>query len=81
MLYYFIDRLYLRSVPTAVADFPNEILRVPKALTHDLYENLVQYTEMGRGGHFAALEEPKLVSDDIKSFVKKVLDLEKSDKK
>jgi hypothetical protein len=29
---------------------------------------------MPRGGHFGAFEEPKLVSDDIKKFVKTVLD-------
>jgi len=42
-----------------------------------VYKNLVQYTEMTRGGHFAAFEEPKLVADDIKAFAKKVLDFEK----
>jgi hypothetical protein len=62
------------SVPSAVADFPYEIMRMPKVFAHYQYHNLVQYTEMPRGGHFGAFEEPKLVSDDIKKFVKTVLD-------
>jgi len=63
-----------------VADFPHEIGRSPKVLTEYLYDNLVQYTEMPRGGHFAAFEEPKLVPMTSRVFAKKVLDLEKSEK-
>ncbi|CAG2179304.1 unnamed protein product [Oppiella nova] len=68
------------SVPVAIADFPNEISHVPKSLAHYQFPNLVQYTDMPRGGHFSAFEEPILVSDDIKKFVKTVLELELSEK-
>ncbi|XP_054156347.1 epoxide hydrolase 1-like [Oppia nitens] len=61
------------SVPSAVADFPHELMRFPYSVTKHQYENLIQYTSMPRGGHFAAFEEPKLVADDIKTFVSKVL--------
>ena len=40
-------------------------------------QNIVQYTYMPRGGHFAALEEPQLLAEDIFSFVRKVEVLEK----
>ena len=30
--------------------------------------NLVQYTEMPRGGHFAAMEEPELLVEDVRKF-------------
>ncbi|CAG2112466.1 unnamed protein product [Medioppia subpectinata] len=68
------------SVPAAVADFPNEIARGSRAINAHQYRNLVQYTEMARGGHFGAFEEPRLMSDDIKSFARKVLDLEAIEK-
>ena len=35
--------------------------------------NVKQWTEMPRGGHFAALEEPLLLSNDIKTFFKKLV--------
>ncbi|XP_054156405.1 epoxide hydrolase 1-like [Oppia nitens] len=76
-----LDRFCIKaSVPSAVADFPNELLRSPQSLTKYHYENLIQYTSMPRGGHFAAFEEPKLVADDIKTFVAKVLALELAQK-
>ncbi|CAG2108619.1 unnamed protein product [Medioppia subpectinata] len=68
------------TVPAAVADFPNELGRAPKALIQSLFDNLVQITDQPRGGHFAAFEEPKLVAEDIKKFVKTVLQLELSAK-
>jgi microsomal epoxide hydrolase len=72
---YKLDQIPVKeSVPSAVADFPYELARMPKEFAHYQYHNLVQYTEMPRGGHFGAFEEPKLVSDDIKKFVKTVLD-------
>lgn len=55
-------------VPVAFASFPQEVLRLPKALLMDSYLNLVQYTEMPRGGHCAAFEEP----EDIRNFVLRV---------
>ena len=33
---------------------------------------MVQYTEMARGGHFAAFEEPEIFSNDVIQFVEKV---------
>jgi pimeloyl-ACP methyl ester carboxylesterase len=55
------------SVPTACAVFPKEINIPPRRWVEASY-NLTRWTEMPRGGHFAALEEPDLLVDDIRSF-------------
>ena len=55
------------SVPTACAVFPKEIVAPPRRWLESRY-NLTRYTVMPRGGHFAALEEPQLLVDDIRTF-------------
>ncbi|XP_011495330.1 PREDICTED: juvenile hormone epoxide hydrolase 2-like [Ceratosolen solmsi marchali] len=57
------------KVPTACAQFPHEIIFQPEALLRDRFVNLVKVTRMKRGGHFAALEEPELLAEDIWSAV------------
>jgi pimeloyl-ACP methyl ester carboxylesterase len=54
-------------VPTAAAVFPKEIFRIPEPYAASRY-NLVRYTRFDRGGHFAALEEPDLLVQDVKEF-------------
>jgi len=58
------DRL---EVPTGCAVFPGEIIRMPEAWAHNLY-NVQRYTRFDRGGHFAAMEEPDLLIGDIRDF-------------
>ncbi|XP_012286945.1 juvenile hormone epoxide hydrolase 2 isoform X2 [Orussus abietinus] len=53
------------TVPSACAQFPNEIFYQPKGLLKDRFKNLIRVTRMPRGGHFAAMEEPELLADDI----------------
>jgi epoxide hydrolase len=55
------------STPTAAAVFPKEMFRVPKAYAESRF-NLVRYTRFDRGGHFAALEEPDLLVQDVQDF-------------
>ncbi len=55
------------SVPTAGAIFPKEIYLTPRLWAEQSY-NIVRWTEMPRGGHFAAMEEPQLLIDDIRAF-------------
>ena len=54
-------------VPTGAAIFPREILRPPRAWVEACYD-LRSYTELPRGGHFAAMEQPELFVDDVRSF-------------
>ncbi len=55
------------EVPTGAAIFPKEIVRPPRRWAEQAY-NITRWTEMPSGGHFAALEEPVLLVDDIRSF-------------
>lgn len=56
------------TVPTAHAKFPKEVVRPPRSWTTKLYPNMVRWTEMPRGGHFAGMEVPDLVADDLRAF-------------
>ena len=55
------------DVPTGAAMFPKEISFTPRAWAAARY-NIVHWTVMPRGGHFAALEEPELLVDDVRAF-------------
>jgi len=55
------------NVPTAVAIFPGDIDRPPREWGERVYD-VRRWTEMPRGGHFAALEEPELLARDIREF-------------
>ncbi|NXA87495.1 HYEP hydrolase, partial [Melanocharis versteri] len=59
-------------VPTGIAAFPQEIIHTPHVWIKDVYKNIISYSYMPRGGHFAAFEEPKLLAQDIVEFVRKV---------
>lgn len=54
------------STPTGVALF-KDIPRPKRAWAERVY-NVTQWTEMPRGGHFAALEEPELLVNDVRRF-------------
>jgi pimeloyl-ACP methyl ester carboxylesterase len=54
-------------VPTAVAVFPYDLTQPPREWAERSYE-IVRYTRMPRGGHFAAYEEPDLLGADIAAF-------------
>ncbi|XP_072527613.1 epoxide hydrolase 1-like [Salminus brasiliensis] len=59
-------------VPTGLAAFPEELLHCPPLWARQKYKDIVSYSYMPCGGHFAALEEPQLLADDIRQFVAKV---------
>jgi pimeloyl-ACP methyl ester carboxylesterase len=55
------------EVPTACADFPKEIIWSPRSWLEGRY-NITRWTEMPKGGHFAAFEQPQLLVDDVRAF-------------
>ena len=55
------------EVPTAYAAFPKEIVRPPRSWAERVY-NIRRWTVMPSGGHFAALEEPKALVEDLREF-------------
>jgi pimeloyl-ACP methyl ester carboxylesterase len=75
-------RLYLESagkrgplstgdVPVGVAVFPHDLVRPVRALAEP-YHHITHWTEMPRGGHFAALEAPELLVPDIRDFFRQL---------
>ena len=59
------------ETPVGYADFPKEVAVPPFRWITQTY-NVVQKTDMPKGGHFAALEQPDLLLDDIRKFFAKV---------
>ncbi len=55
------------AVPTGVARYPKEVLRLPRPWIERAY-NVTYWSEMPRGGHFAAMEQPELFADDLRAF-------------
>jgi len=60
-------------VPSAMAAFPREISRPPREWGERSF-NVQRWTVMPRGGHFAALEEPELLAEDIRAFFRPLRD-------
>ena len=60
------------EIPTAAAIFPAEMSEWPPRSYVDRMFNITQWTEMPRGGHFAALEEPELLVNDLVKFSRSV---------
>jgi pimeloyl-ACP methyl ester carboxylesterase len=55
------------TVPCAIAIFPRDLSTPPREFA-ERYYNVQRWTEMPRGGHFAALEQPDLLAEDIREF-------------
>lgn len=58
------------EVPTGCALFPAELLAWPPRSYAERIYNITQWTEMPRGGHFAAMEQPDLLVADIRKFAR-----------
>jgi pimeloyl-ACP methyl ester carboxylesterase len=56
------------DVPTAYAQFPAEILRPPRSLAQRTYTDIRRWTVMPHGGHFAALEQPEALANEVCEF-------------
>jgi pimeloyl-ACP methyl ester carboxylesterase len=56
------------NVPTGYAAFPKEIVRPPRSLAATMYTDLRRWTDMPRGGHFAAMEQPAALAGEIQAF-------------
>ena len=57
------------TVPMGIAAFPDPVfLPTPRSFAEQTY-NVVHYTEMPAGGHFAAFEQPQLMLADLRAFI------------
>jgi epoxide hydrolase len=59
------------QTPTACADFPKEVIWSPRKWLEPRF-NITRWTELPRGGHFAAFEQPQLFVDDVRAFFRTV---------
>ncbi|HVI32766.1 epoxide hydrolase [Phenylobacterium sp.] len=61
------------ETPTAFANFPGEPLYAapPRSFAERAY-NIVRWSEMPSGGHFAAMEEPELFVDEVRAWAREV---------
>jgi pimeloyl-ACP methyl ester carboxylesterase len=55
------------KVPTAVSVFPDELYQTPRAWAERAYPNLIHYNKVEKGGHFAAWEQPKLFTEELRA--------------
>lgn len=58
------------EVPTAAALYPAEMLSWPPRSYAERVYNITRWTKMDKGGHFAALEQPESLVEDIREFAK-----------
>lgn len=59
------------SVPTAISIFPADLTHPPRSWAERTYD-VIRYTRMPRGGHFAPHEEPELLAADIRTLMRLV---------
>ena len=55
------------SIPVAVSVFPDELYPTPRSWAEQAYPRLIYYKKHDRGGHFAAWEQPQLLSEDLRA--------------
>jgi epoxide hydrolase len=65
------DAAEIVGVPTGIARYPKEPLRIPRSWVERRY-NVTHWEDMPRGGHFAAMEQPTLFVEDLRSFFRTV---------
>jgi pimeloyl-ACP methyl ester carboxylesterase len=55
------------SIPVAVSVFPGEIYQAPRSWVERAYPKLIHYNKVTKGGHYAAWEQPKIFSQEIRA--------------
>lgn len=53
-------------IPTAVSAFPDELYQAPRSWAERAYPQLISYSKHNLGGHFAAWEQPNLLTEDLR---------------
>lgn len=55
------------TVPVAVSAFPDELYQAPRSWAERAYPNLIYYNKLPKGGHFAAWEQPELLTQEMRA--------------
>ena len=58
------------AIPVAVSAFPDEVYQCPRNWAEQAYPKLIHYNKLDKGGHFAAWEQPKLISEELRASFK-----------
>ena len=58
------------SLPVGISLFPKEIFRCSRRWAEKRFTNLIHFREFDKGGHFAALERPEVLVDEIRSCLR-----------
>ena len=62
------------SIPVAVSAFPDELYPCPRSWAERAYPKLIHYNKLDKGGHFAAWEQPKFLSDELRAGFRSLRD-------
>ena len=54
------------KVPVAASTFPDDLYHAPRSWAEQAYPKLVHYNKLPKGGHFAAWEQPKFLSEEMR---------------
>jgi pimeloyl-ACP methyl ester carboxylesterase len=54
-------------IPAAVSAFPDEVFQAPRSWAERAYPKLIYFNRPGKGGHFAAWEQPKIFSEEVRA--------------
>ena len=54
------------SIPVAVSVFPDELYPAPRSWAERAYPKLIHYNKLDKGGHFAAFEQPELLTEELR---------------
>jgi len=55
------------KIPVAVSVFPDELYPAPRSWAQQAYPKLIHFNNLPQGGHFAAFEQPKLFSEEVRA--------------
>ena len=53
-------------LPTVISAFPDELYQAPRSWTEKAYPKLIYYKKQDKGGHFAAWEQPRALTEDLR---------------
>ena len=56
------------QAPVGYAAFPHEMIRPPRAFAEPSFPHLRRWTNFEKGGHFAAMEQPEALAQDVRAF-------------
>ena len=54
------------AIPVAVSAFPDEVVQTPRSWAEQAYPSLIHYNKLPKGGHFAAWEQPQLLTEEVR---------------